>query len=390
MALTGRVDGRALGCQSGLVVRVSELAQRFAQLTHHFGSPAPVDGLALLGERAAISGYARRGDLSVGGATRLLRAKDGWVAVALPRTEDRELLPAWLGVDDVGDPDEQWEGVQRVVRTSSAASIVDFGAALGLAVSRLGERNGTDQPAPRARFGTSRPVVALRNLRVVDLSSLWAGPLCSQLLAGAGLNVIKVESTRRPDGARSGPQGFFDLLNQGKSSVALDFGAREDLSVLQRLLHSADIVIEASRPRALEHLGCGAEEMMRSSGTTIWLSITGHGRGADHRNRVGFGDDAAVSAGLVAYDDSGPVFCADAVTDPITGLLGAVTALELLASGDRWLVDLSLARTASWVANGKQLRWTGDVAPPRSRPIQGAARPLGADSAEIVSQLGDP
>ena len=86
---------------------------------------------------------------------------------------------------------------------------------------------------------------------VVDLSSLWAGPLCAHLLGLAGARVVKLESTRRPDGARSGPPDFFSLLNAGKASVALDFGTRCGRGKLRRLLERADIVVESARPRAL-------------------------------------------------------------------------------------------------------------------------------------------
>ena len=57
---------------------------------------------------------------------------------------------------------------------------------------------------------------------MVELGSLWAAPLCGSLLAAAGADVVKVESIGRPDGARRGPPAFFDLLNGGKRSVALD------------------------------------------------------------------------------------------------------------------------------------------------------------------------
>ena len=67
---------------------------------------------------------------------------------------------------------------------------------------------------------------------MVDLSALWAGPLCGDLLARAGASVVKVESTQRPDGARRGSRAFFDLLNGRKRSVALDLRSREGVRVL--------------------------------------------------------------------------------------------------------------------------------------------------------------
>jgi crotonobetainyl-CoA:carnitine CoA-transferase CaiB-like acyl-CoA transferase len=228
------------------------------------------------------------------------------------------------------------------------------------------------------------PVQRIEEVTVVDLSSLWAGPLCASLLSAIGARVIKVESTRRPDGARRGPAGFYDLLNAGKESVALDFTDEDDRRRLRRLVESADVVIEGSRPRALEHLGIDA----RSGRARVWLSITGHGR--NQPMRIGYGDDAAVAGGLVARDDDGPLFIADAVADPITGLLGAVAVLDLLRNGGIWLVDLALARSAALAAGSASASaiTIADAAPPRHRiPPRRAAR-LGDHNDAVLSRLG--
>jgi crotonobetainyl-CoA:carnitine CoA-transferase CaiB-like acyl-CoA transferase len=83
-------------------------------------------------------------------------------------------------------------------------------------------------------------------LLVADLSSMWAGPLCGGLLAAAGATVVKVENPSRPDGTRSGEPAFFDWINRGKLSCAVDF----DDELLRALLDTADIVIEGSARRA--------------------------------------------------------------------------------------------------------------------------------------------
>jgi hypothetical protein len=97
---------------------------------------------------------------------------------------------------------------------------------------------------------------------VLDLSSLWAGPLCAHLLGLAGARVVKLESASRPDGARAGSAAFFDLLNAGKASVALDLSSRAGRDSLRRLIASSDIVIESARPRALRQLGIEAEALV--------------------------------------------------------------------------------------------------------------------------------
>ena len=87
---------------------------------------------------------------------------------------------------------------------------------------------------------------------------MWAGPLCGQLLARAGATVVKVESARRPDGTRAGAPAFFDWMNAGKLSYAVDFDERPEL---RELLAVADVVIEGSRPAALQRRGLGPQDV---------------------------------------------------------------------------------------------------------------------------------
>ena len=83
----------------------------------------------------------------------------------------------------------------------------------------------------------------------------------------------------------------------------------------------ADVVLEASRPRALAQFGIDAEALTTGTpdgrGPQAWVSITGYGRTGDEANRVAFGDDAAAAGGLVSWTDGEPLFCADAVADPL-------------------------------------------------------------------------
>jgi crotonobetainyl-CoA:carnitine CoA-transferase CaiB-like acyl-CoA transferase len=222
------------------------------------------------------------------------------------------------------------------------AAVVERGRLLGLAVAVLGER----APGPlwtADRIDDAPPLE--RPPLVVDLSSLWAGPLCGRILLERGARVVKVESPSRPDGARSGDPVFFEGLNGAKEQVTLPLDSTE----LRRLLLDADVVIEGSRPRALEQVGIDAASLV-ASGPRVWLSITAHGRSGPARDWVGFGDDAAVAGGLVAWDDVGPCFLADAVADPLTGMAGAVAVSSLLEEGGRWLVDCNLAGVAAHVA----------------------------------------
>ena len=116
------------------------------------------------------------------------------------------------------------------------------------------------------------PVLSLDGATVVNLSSLWAGPLAADVLARLGARVINVESTTRPDGARHTP-AFFDALHGRSESVALDLRTTDGRRQLSELLAVVDVVIEGSRRGALEQMGIDANDIVRR-GPKVWMSIT--------------------------------------------------------------------------------------------------------------------
>ena len=380
MALTGDPDGPPLAPDT----TAASLAD---DLLAPFGLDAGV-----LAERAAHLGLQRAGLLSCGGATALLEGSDGWMALALPRPDDLHMVPALLGIEmPEADP---WPPVTAAVRHRPVDEVVDQAVLLGMAAGRVGasaEAAVSVEGAPRARSGTAaHPVVA-------DLSALWAGPLCSHLLQRAGATVVKVESTPRPDGARSGVGSFFDLLNHGKASVSVDLTTPEGRAHLARLVETADIVITSSRRRAFDQLGLEPNAFLAGGADRVWVAVTGHGWQHD---RVGFGDDAAATAGLVAWGADGrPRFAADAIADPLCGTLAAHHALECWHAGGRWFIDAPLAGAARRCVpaggTGTALAagavgdggWAIDeerVAPPQRREADGPAEALGASTRRIT------
>jgi crotonobetainyl-CoA:carnitine CoA-transferase CaiB-like acyl-CoA transferase len=208
---------------------------------------------------------------------------------------------------------------------------------------------------------------------------MWAGPLCGQLLARAGATVVKVESPARPDGTRAGRPAFFGWMNSGKLSYAVDFS---EPSGVRQLLEAADVVIESSRPAALARRRLGPPDITPRDGR-VWLRITGHGTGGERADWVAFGDDAAVSGGLVGNEAQGPVFCGDAIADPLTGLHAALAAVESLNRGGGELIEMSMAAVAATYAGCPRQPETHWAAPPRPSP---PAAPLGADNA-VVERL---
>ena len=247
----------------------------------------------------------------------MLDTSDGRIALNLAREDDWELFPILLCCETVNG----WADVVSRTAQLPVTHLLERGLELGLPIARDAALEGDIcltgdfRPASHGER-TAAPLV-------LDFSSLWAGPLAASLLGMMGAEVIKIESLRRPDGARRGHAGFHDLLNARKRSIAVDFDDAAQFARLIALVQRADIVIEGSRPRALRRLGIDQEAFVASGG--IWVSITGH---ADP-DRVGFGDDAAVAAGLsslMACSWGEAMFAGDAIADPLTGLHAALAA----------------------------------------------------------------
>jgi crotonobetainyl-CoA:carnitine CoA-transferase CaiB-like acyl-CoA transferase len=187
--------------------------------------------------------------------------------------------------------------------------------------------------------------------------------------------VVKVESAARPDGTRAGPAEFFDWINGGKLSYQADFTYPEGL---RRLLAAADVVIESSRPAALQRRGLGPENQPRDG--RIWLRVTGHGTDGDRAGWVAFGDDAAVSGGLVAGTAEAPLFCGDAIADPLAGLHAALAVMESRGRGGGEIVELSMAAVAAQYAHLP----AGDEKICTAKPLlDRPAKRLGSDNAAV-------
>ncbi len=303
-----------------------------------------VRGSQLLAERAAISGDKTSPSSSPGDHCRLLPTRDGVIGLNLARDDDWLLLPAWLSEEQA----HTWDSIQPFLLSRSTEMLVERGRLLGLAVvDAQGIPSGPCSWVRCSERPVSPPAKTGKPL-VLDLSSLWAGPLCSHLWQAAGAEVIKIESSVRPDGARSGSAEFFDLLNRGKRAVTLDLHKKSGQRELYKLIQQADIILEGSRPRALRQMGIFAEDMIREKPGLSWVSITGYGRQEPQANWIAYGDDAAVAAGLSAimHEATGQwLICGDAIADPLTGLHAALAGWASWLAGGGHLIALSLEQT---------------------------------------------
>jgi crotonobetainyl-CoA:carnitine CoA-transferase CaiB-like acyl-CoA transferase len=407
MALTGRAEAAPLMCPLPLAACADGALAALACLSSVQAFEG-LKGAQFLAERAAIAGHRRAGAISPGGSCRLLQTRDGFVALNLARDDDWALLPAWLERETAAVHAQDWAVLQTLLRDYTMHDLVERGRLLGLAVCPRVPLPTPAVPWQREMLrGSSQRPRTRRTPRVLDLSSLWAGPLCSHLLQRLGAYVVKVEGAQRPDGARRGPAAFFDLLNAGKRSVALDFSSVQGRARLRALVAQADIVIEASRPRALRQLGFEAERIVRDQPGLIWLGISGYGRGEPQENWLAYGDDAGVAAGLsyAMQQAAGEnVFVGDAIADPLTGLHAALAAWARWQSGAGGLVSLALCDVVRHCAQfqrppnlealrQRQRQWSEVVREagvaaclPQARVASAAAPALGTDTDAVLSQ----
>lgn len=335
------------------------------------GRPIQIDADELITGRAALLGLAAPTRISCGGASQILEGADGWCALTLSRLDDLAAVPALLEDDDASvDP---WKSLAAAVALRRVGDVVARARLLDIPAAVLGEVPAAEPVVVQRQPGVQRP---LADVLVVDMSSMWAGPLCGGLLAAAGATVVKVESPGRPDGTRGGHAGFFDWVNGAKLSFAAAVGSGE----LAALLAAADVVIEGSRPAALARHGLGPDVIPARPGR-IWLRISGYGSG--HPQRIAFGDDAAVAGGLVVESGTGPMFCGDAIADPLTGITATAAVLAALGTGGGAVIDIAMAAVAASyaAATGPD----GMVTLSARAPVLPAtpARPSGADNDRV-------
>ena len=346
MALCGHPDGPPVLPSLSMPSKLSAIVSEIELRTASWGRPVRVSWEAALAGRAALLGLTRQGTWSPNRTCRVLEAADGEVVLNLSRPDDVEMVPALTGAEET---DDYWSPVAAAASRSPAEEFVALARLLGLAAAVPAERAPA---APYRLAGRANPKVGRADApwTVVDLSSLWAGPLAARILAEAGARVVKVEDPSRLDGARRSPEFFSWLHPSSERTERFEFKSSSGRGRLAELVDSADVVIEASRPRALEQIGLSPDQRPGPDGQ-VWLSITAHGRSGEARNWAGFGDDAAIAGGLACSDaDDRTVFCGDAIADPITGLAGALAVLRCLDEGGGQLIDISLSGTAAWFA----------------------------------------
>ena len=184
----------------------------------------------------------------------------------------------------------------------------------------------------------------LSGLRVLDLATLFAGPLAATLLGHFGAEVIKVEHPAKPDPSRGhGPSKngvglWWKVLGRNKHTITLDLSKPGGRSTLLRLAATADVVVENFRPGTLEKWDLGWAELSAANPRLILTRVTAFGQFGPYAHRPGFGTLAEAMSGFAAITgepDAPPTLPPFGLADSIAGLATAYAVMTALTARDR-------------------------------------------------------
>ncbi|HEX3689745.1 MAG TPA: CoA transferase [Solirubrobacteraceae bacterium] len=182
----------------------------------------------------------------------------------------------------------------------------------------------------------------LTGLRVLDVSTVLAGPLTCQILGDYGADVIKVEhprgdSMRGHGRSKDGVALWWKMISRNKRCVALYLGDPEGAEVFRRLVATADVVVESFRPGTFERWGLGYDALREINPRLVLVRISGFGQTGPYRARAGFGTLAEAMSGFAAITgepDGPPTLPPFGLADSIAGMTAANAALMALYHRD--------------------------------------------------------
>ncbi|MFE1921954.1 CaiB/BaiF CoA transferase family protein [Streptomyces asoensis] len=190
---------------------------------------------------------------------------------------------------------------------------------------------------------TERPA-PLHGIRVLDLATLFAGPLAATMLGDFGAEVVKVEHPTRPDPSRGhGPSKdgvglWWKLLGRNKRTITLDLSRPGGRATLLRLVRTADVVVENFRPGTLEKWDLGWDTLSAANPRLVLARVTAFGQFGPYAHRPGFGTLAEAMSGFAAITgepDASPTLPPFGLADSIAGLATAYAVMTALAGRDR-------------------------------------------------------
>ena len=240
----------------------------------------------------------------------------------------------------------------------------------------------------------------LAGVKVIELAHIMAGPVCGLMLADMGADVIKVEKVPDGDDTRrmvpptvDGESAAFMILNRNKRGVSINLKSAAGKAVLEKMLATADVLIENYRPGTMERLGLGYETLRQTNPALVYCQVTGFGRTGPYANRAGFDLIAQGLSGIMSVTGEGagrpPVKAGPPITDISAGILAAMGVLAAyvhrLKTGAGQLVDTSLLE-----AGVTTTYWQSAIclATGESPGAIGSAHPLSAPYQAIQTQDG--
>ena len=182
-------------------------------------------------------------------------------------------------------------------------------------------------------------MMPLDGLRVIDASTIIAGPLCCQILGDFGAEVIKVEhpvtgdSMRGHGGQKDGVPLWWKEISRNKQTIGLDLGKPDGAEVFRRLAATADVVVENFRPGTLERWGLAPALLHELNGGLVLVRLTGFGQTGPYAARAGFGTLAEAMSGfahLTGPADGPPTLPAFGLADTICGIAASSAAMMAL------------------------------------------------------------
>ena len=201
----------------------------------------------------------------------------------------------------------------------------------------------------------------LKDVRILDLCIVLAGPTCGRALGEFGADVIAIDDPRRP----TQPIWTVDV-NRGKRSIILDLKTPEGLEVFWDLVDTADVIVQSHRAGALDRLGIGYKAVKRRNPRIVYASVNAYGYGGPWEERPGWEQIAQATSGMQVRHggrDAAPKLVTYPVNDYGTGLLAAygvaLALLERERTGEGQQVDAGLALTAGLLQSPYFLDYEG-------------------------------
>lgn len=201
-------------------------------------------------------------------------------------------------------------------------------------------------------------------IKVLDLSTLFAGPLIATLLGDHGAEVIKVEHPRGDDARRWGASKgevslFWKVLSRNKKCIAVNLNSSEGQEIIKKLIIESDVIIENFRPGRMEKWGLGWEEVQKINDRIIMVRVTGFGQEGPYSGYAGFGTLAEAMSGfahITGEPDRPPTLPPFGLADGISGITGAFAVSSALYKRERTnkgeCIDLALYEPLMWILGG--------------------------------------